>query len=84
MMLTETSIEGQAINREIWLETNVEHIRRLREEGVPMLGLIWWPMIDQVDWDGALTHRIGKIHEVGLFNLKRQPDGTLARRRRRW
>jgi beta-glucosidase/6-phospho-beta-glucosidase/beta-galactosidase len=79
LMLTETSIEGQAINREIWLETNVEHVRRLREEGVPMLGLIWWPLLDQVDWDGALTHRIGKVHEVGLFNLRRQPDGVLAR-----
>ena len=27
----------------------------------------------------ALTHRIGKVHEVGLINLKRQPDGVLAR-----
>jgi len=36
-------------------------------------------MIDQVDWDGALTHRVGKIHEVGLFNLKREANGTLAR-----
>lgn len=79
LMLTETSIEGQPINREIWLETNVEHIKRLREEGVPMLGLIWWPMIDQVDWDGALTHRVGKIHEVGLFNIKRAQDGTMNR-----
>jgi len=79
MMVTETSIEGQAINREIWLEQCVEHSKRLREEGVPMLGLIWWPMLDQLDWDGALTHRIGKIHEVGLYNLKRQADGTLAR-----
>ncbi|HWB54415.1 MAG TPA: glycosyltransferase, partial [Tepidisphaeraceae bacterium] len=79
LMLTETSIEGQEINREIWLESVIDDARRLREEGIPMLGLIWWPMIDQVDWDGALTHRIGKIHEVGLFNLKRQPDGALAR-----
>jgi beta-glucosidase/6-phospho-beta-glucosidase/beta-galactosidase len=79
LMLTETSIEGKPINREIWLETNVEHVKRLREEGVPMLGLIWWPLIDQLDWDGALTHRVGKIHEVGLINLKRQHDGTLAR-----
>ena len=29
-------------------------------------------MIDQIDWDGALTHRIGKIHQVGMFNLSRQ------------
>ena len=44
-----------------------------------MLGLIWWPMIDQLDWDGALTHRIGKIHQVGLWGLSRQKDGTLTR-----
>jgi len=79
MMLTETSVEGQAINREIWLDQTIDDIRRLRQEGVPMLGLFWWPMIDQVDGDGALTHRIGKVHEVGLFTLRRQADGTLAR-----
>jgi beta-glucosidase/6-phospho-beta-glucosidase/beta-galactosidase len=79
MMLTETSIEGKPINREIWLEETVEDCKRLREEGVPMMGYFWWPMVDQVDWDGALTHRVGKIHEVGLFNLKRQADGTLTR-----
>ena len=79
LMLTETSVEGKPINREIWLDTTLDHIRRLREEGVPMLGFIWWPMIDQLDWDGALTHRIGKIHQVGMFNLSRQKDGTLQR-----
>jgi beta-glucosidase/6-phospho-beta-glucosidase/beta-galactosidase/glycosyltransferase involved in cell wall biosynthesis len=79
LMLTETSVEGQAINREIWLDHTIEDIRRLRGEGVPMLGLIWWPMLDQIDWDGALTHRIGKVHEVGLWTLRREKDGTLRR-----
>src|SRR5439155_25492877 len=79
LMLTETSVEGQAINREIWLDQNIDDIRRLRDEGVPMLGLIWWPMLDQIDWDGALTHRVGKVHEVGLFTPKRRPDGSLKR-----
>lgn len=79
MMLTETSIDGKPINREIWFNETVGDARRLREEGIPMLGYFWWPMIDQIDWDGALTHRIGKIHEVGLYALKRQNDGTLAR-----
>src|SRR5258706_5205584 len=41
--------------------------------------MFWWPMLDQIDWDGAMTHRIGKIHEVGLYSLRRQPDGALAR-----
>jgi beta-glucosidase/6-phospho-beta-glucosidase/beta-galactosidase/glycosyltransferase involved in cell wall biosynthesis len=79
MMLTETSIEGQNINREIWLETMVDDTKRLREEGIPMLGFIWWPLVDQLDWDGALTHRVGKIHQVGLVKLSRQKDGTLER-----
>ena len=79
LMLTETSIEGKPINREIWLDRNLDDIRQLREEGVPMLGFIWWPLLDQLDWDGAMTHRIGKIHEVGLFSLHRQPDGVLKR-----
>jgi beta-glucosidase/6-phospho-beta-glucosidase/beta-galactosidase len=79
LMLTETSVDGKPINREIWLDTTLDHIRRLRDEGIPMLGMIWWPMIDQLDWDGALTHRIGKIHQVGLYNLSRQKDGMLQR-----
>ncbi len=79
LMLTETSIDGKPINREIWLESILTHIRQLREEGIPLLGLIWWPLLDQLDWDGALTHRIGKIHQVGLYTLARQGDGTLRR-----
>src|SRR5439155_19219948 len=79
LMLTETSVEGQPINREIWLDQCIDDIRRLRGEGVPMVGLIWWPMLDQIDWDGALTHRIGKVHQVGLYTLVREKDGTLKR-----
>jgi hypothetical protein len=79
MMLTETSIDGKPINREIWLDRTIDDIKQLREEGIPLLGFIWWPLLDQLDWDGAMTHRIGKIHEVGLFNLHRQPDGVLKR-----
>jgi glycosyltransferase involved in cell wall biosynthesis len=79
MIMTETSIEGAKINREIWFETMVEQARKLRSEGIPLLGLFWWPMVDNVDWDGALTHRVGKIHQVGLYNLERTSDGTLQR-----
>ncbi len=81
MMVTETSIEGKPINREVWLERLVEDTARLREEGVPLVGLIWWPAFDHMDWDGALTHRVGKLHEVGLYKLVRQTDGTLRRTR---
>jgi beta-glucosidase/6-phospho-beta-glucosidase/beta-galactosidase/glycosyltransferase involved in cell wall biosynthesis len=79
LMLTETSADGQALNREIWLEQTVEDCRRLREEGVPMMGYFWWPLIDQLDWAGALTNRIGKIHNVGIYNLRREGGGCLVR-----
>ena len=79
LMVTETSIEGKPINREIWLDQTIDDCARLRADGVPMLGVVWWPVIDHLDWDGAMTHRVGKLHEVGLFHLRRQPDGTLKR-----
>jgi len=79
MMVTETSTDGKPIDREIWLDETVSDCRRLRAEGIPMLGYFWWPLFDQVDWDGALTHRVGKIHEVGLFTLRRQAGGALNR-----
>ena len=79
LMVTETSVDGQPINREIWLEDVCDHVGRLRDEGIPMLGLFWWPLLDQIDWDGALTHRVGKIHHVGLMSLKRSKEGVLER-----
>jgi beta-glucosidase/6-phospho-beta-glucosidase/beta-galactosidase/glycosyltransferase involved in cell wall biosynthesis len=79
MLVTETSIEGRPINREIWLEQLVSDAAELRREGVPLLGLIWWPLLDHLDWDGAMTHRVGKLHEVGLYKLVRQADGALRR-----
>jgi glycosyltransferase involved in cell wall biosynthesis len=79
LMLTETSADGMPVHREVWLETILEQTKRLRSQGVPMLGMIWWPLLDQLDWDGALTHRIGKIHRVGLFTLQRRQDGRMER-----
>jgi beta-glucosidase/6-phospho-beta-glucosidase/beta-galactosidase len=79
MLLSETSIEGKPINREVWLTQMVRDARRLRDAHVPLVGMIWWPLFDHVDWDGALTHRIGKLHQVGLFRLARRPDGVLGR-----
>lgn len=79
MILSETSIEGKPINREVWLDQMASDSRRLRSEGIPLMGIIWWPLFDHLDWDGALTHRVGKLHRVGLYKLVRQNDGTLER-----
>ena len=79
MLVTETSAEGRPIAREIWLDQLFDDAAELRAAGVPLGGLVWWPLIDHLDWDAAMTHRVGKLHEVGLYKLVRQSDGTLRR-----
>ncbi len=40
---------------------------------MPVLGFTWYSLIDQVDWNSALTGDHGVVNSVGLFDLERQP-----------
>ena len=79
IMITETNCYGDDTRRSEWLKFTVSDIRRLRNEGIPVVGYTWWPLVDHLDWDGAMLHRIGRIHHVGLYRLERQPNGELKR-----
>ena len=79
LMVTETSVGGADADKLAWLEKSVADVRRLRAEGFPVIGYTWWPVIDHLDWDGALLHQTGHIHPVGIYRLERRPDGTLER-----
>ncbi len=79
LMVTETSAGGGDGDKIAWLEKSVHDVRRLRAEGFPLVGYTWWPVIDHLDWDGAMLHQTGHIHPVGMYRLERRPDGTLAR-----
>ena len=79
LMVTETSLGGHDGDKIAWLERSVADVRRLRAEGFPIIGYTWWPVIDHLDWDGALLHQTGHIHPVGIYRLERRPGGTLER-----
>ena len=79
LMLTETSVGGSDEDKVAWLERSVADVRRLRAEGFPIIGYTWWPVIDHLDWDGALLHQTGHIHPVGIYRLERRPGGKLER-----
>jgi len=79
LMITETSVTGSEEDRGWWLEYTLFEVRRLREEGIPVIGYTWWPVIDHLDWDGALLHHVGHIHPVGIYRLERQRGGRLQR-----
>ena len=78
LMITETSCCGPDSRRREWLDFTVNDIRTLRAEGIPVVGYTWWPLLDHLDWDGAMLHQIGKIHEVGIYRLERH-QGELRR-----
>lgn len=79
LAITETSAPGCESTRGDWLEWTVFDTRRLRESGVPVVAYTWWPVIDHLDWDGALRHQTGHIHHAGLFHLHRDERGYLIR-----
>ena len=80
VMVTETSAKGQVDVRSRWLDTSVAAIRRLRAEGVPVLGYTWFPLFTMIDW----RYRYGKrpvedfLLDLGLYTLDSGGSG------RRW
>jgi beta-glucosidase/6-phospho-beta-glucosidase/beta-galactosidase len=55
-----------------WLWQTWINIQRLRKDGVPILGMTWFSLTDQVDWDTALSEDNGHVNPVGLFDLDRR------------
>jgi beta-glucosidase/6-phospho-beta-glucosidase/beta-galactosidase len=70
IMHTETNAkEPYAVE---WLKRQWANVHRLKQDGVPIIGFTWYSLIDQVDWDSALTKDDGKINALGLFDIDRK------------
>ncbi len=70
VMHTETNIaEPDAVS---WLWKTWANIQRLRYDGVPVCGMTWYSLTDQVDWDTALREENGRVNPLGLFDLDRK------------
>ena len=50
IIISETSARGSDAVRERWLEASVATIKRLRGEGVPVIGYTWFPLYTMIDW----------------------------------
>ena len=53
VLVSETAVEGDDDHRVRWLDDAVALIAELRTEGIPVIGLVWWPLFDFVDWSWA-------------------------------
>jgi beta-glucosidase len=56
---------------ERWLWKTWTNIERLRHDGVPLCGMTWYSLTDQVDWDTALREDNGNVNALGLYDLDR-------------
>lgn len=65
----------------VWLEQQWSNVVRLKNDGVPIVGFTWYSLLDQVDWDSALTLDAGNVNHYGLFDLDRKirPVGVAYR-----
>jgi beta-glucosidase len=83
LFISETASEGSVARRRAWLEESVRATARVRARGVPLVGYTWWPLFALVTWG----YREGRkpahdyLRQMGLWNLRVEPDGALARER---
>ncbi len=80
VMHTETNTyEPDAVR---WLWKTWANVQRLRQDGVPLVGMTWFSLIDQVDWDTQLREVDGRVSPVGLYDPDRKlrPVGSSYQR----
>jgi beta-glucosidase len=77
VMITETSAVGPEEIREKWLQFSLETIKKLRREGVPVVGYTWFPMFTMIDWRYRFSQEpLENFYlELGLYQLNRKPNG---------
>lgn len=68
----ETSHFG--VGRALWIAEIASEIYEARANRIPIEGVCIYPIIDRPDWDDA-----NHWHNSGLWDMRRQPDGTLVR-----
>lgn len=72
---------GPSAWREHWLHELLRTVESVRDEGLPLVGVTWWPFLDAVGWDyresGAdvATH----LEPAGLIRLRPDGAGVLIR-----
>ncbi|MCW5854079.1 MAG: hypothetical protein KIT87_28690, partial [Anaerolineae bacterium] len=72
IMITETSAKGAHGVRQAWLQASIAAVRRLRGQGVPVVGYTWFPLFTMIDWKYRLGRQpVEKYRlELGLYTLE--------------
>jgi len=50
IFISETASVGSIKRRRAWLNDSVSAVKRVREQGIPLVGYTWWPLFALVTW----------------------------------
>jgi beta-glucosidase/6-phospho-beta-glucosidase/beta-galactosidase len=70
LMFAETGAPGDDAAKIAWLDRLVAEVATARAEGVPVIGITWWGLIDQVDWGTGLRRFRYDVDPTGLYSLE--------------
>jgi beta-glucosidase len=70
LVFAETGAPGDDARKRWWLDRMISEIRAARADGVPVIGITWWGLIDQVDWRHGLRRFAYDIDATGLYRLE--------------
>jgi hypothetical protein len=76
-LLAETNTDAE--HASAWLTHCWNDALALCEEGLPIRGICWYSLTDQVDWDTGLREANDRVNSLGLVDLDRRmrPVGEL-------
>ena len=74
LVFAETGAPGDDERKIWWLDRIIGQVREVRGEGVPVIGLTWWGLLDQVDWGENLRVFRYHIDPTGLYSLRWNDD----------
>jgi beta-glucosidase len=85
LYVSETSGGSTPAEKRQWLEIVIEVVAELRAEGIPVVGINWWPLYETIQWEyrdntkTALETIIRGGWNNGIYLIEEQFDGSLAR-----
>ncbi|QNO37149.1 family 1 glycosylhydrolase [Protaetiibacter sp. SSC-01] len=81
VMVSETCVTASVPERAAWLAESSQAVRRLRAEGVDVVGYTWWPLFDMYEWTWRHSTAPREAHRLtmGLYELVETPAGLERR-----
>lgn len=73
VVLSETSHPGE--DRADWLQFVADECSIVVENGIPLWGICWYPIIDRPDWD-----HLTPWHKAGIWDVEPGENGLLQRK----